>query len=270
MKLALCHYSYHRRWNAESWDVDRLADEVKALDIPGIDFHAGLLGARDGVADKIAAALARTHLELSGFSLSTNFNLDDDAKREAHIAETAAWLEVAASLNAPVCRIFGGHVDRGDDRTVETGLKRVVDSLAALAPKAADLGLVLALENHGGLPCTGQEQVSVIEQVNSPALRATVDVGNYMQGNQSPTDGTTTAAGHAAYVHVKDNKRTDPAGPWNQFAACTLGQGDVDIPACLDILAAGGYDGYVALEYEGAEDETTGVPESIRYMKSIM
>lgn len=270
MKLALCHYSYHRRWNEESWDIDRLADEVKALGIPGIDFHAGLLGTRDGAADKISAALARTGLELSGFSLSTNFNLADDAEREAHIAETIAWLEVAASLKAPVCRVFGGHIDRSDPAAIEAGLKLVVDSLAALAPKAAELGLVLALENHGGLPCTGEEQVSVIEQINSPALRATIDIGNYMQGNQSPTDGTAAAASLAAYIHVKDNKRAVADGRWDDFAACTLGQGDVDIPACMKILSDSGYDGYVALEYEGAEDETTGVPESIRYMKSIM
>ena len=49
-----------------------------------------------------------------------------------------------------------------------------------------------------------------------------------------------------------------------------IGEGDVDIPGCLKILQDTGYDGFVALEYEGEEDELTGVPKSVAYMKEVM
>ncbi|GAG21512.1 unnamed protein product, partial [marine sediment metagenome] len=49
-----------------------------------------------------------------------------------------------------------------------------------------------------------------------------------------------------------------------------VGAGDVDIPACLRSLAAAGYDGYVAIEYEGKEDEAIGVPASTEYMKKVL
>ncbi len=271
MKLAMCHYSLHRRWKDEDWDIDRLTDEVAALGIDGIDYHVGLLGTQEGTVERIRAALERTGLVLSGFSLSTNFNLPDAAAFDAHIEDTLSWMRLAEELKAPACRVFGGGADRGDPKAVADGLERVLRALRVLAPEAERMGLVLALENHGGLPCTGEEQVEVIEAVDSPAVKATVDVGNYMQGGQSGVEGTEAAARQAAYVHVKDNKvLAAPDDRGRTFEACTIGDGDVDIPACLRILKEAGFDDFVALEYEGTEPEETGVPRSVEYMKKVV
>ena len=272
MKLAMCHYSYHRVWTEQNWDIDRLTDEVKALGIPGIDYHARLVGAQEGAAERIAAALGRTGLELSGFSLGTNFNQPDE-KLEPHITDTLKWLDVAAELKAPVCRIFGGHADRGDPASIEAGMQRIIAVLKRLAGEAESRGMLLALENHSGLPGTAEEQNRVIEEVDSPAVRATVDVGNYMGAGQEGADAVPIAAKYAAYVHVKDCKKdsdalNDKGGI--QCHAVTVGQGDVDIPSCLRSLAAAGYDGYVAIEYEGPEDELTGVPASVEYLKGVL
>ncbi|MFH1566621.1 MAG: sugar phosphate isomerase/epimerase family protein [Gemmatimonadota bacterium] len=271
MKLAMCHYSLHRRWSEEKWDIDRLTDEVAALGIEGIDYHVRLLGTQEGVVERIRAALERTGLALSGFSLSTNFNLPDAKAFDAHLADTLSWMRLAEELKAPACRVFGGSVDRSDPQAVQAGLERVLRALRLLAPEAERMGLVLALENHGGLPCTGEEQAQVIEAVGSPAVRATVDVGNYMQGGQSGVEGTRVAARYAAYVHVKDNKILEAANARGRhFEACTIGDGVVDIPACLRLLRAAGFDDFVALEYEGTEPEETGVPRSVEYMKQVV
>jgi len=271
LKVACCHYSLHRRWKDENWDIDRLTDEVKALGIEGIDYHAGLLGSRDGVVEAVQSALDRSGLELSGFSLSTNFNREDPDELRAHVEDTLEWLQVAAELNAPVSRIFGGHVDRSKPELIQTALHRITETLGNLASKAEAMGLVLALENHGGLPCTGEEQAQVIEAVNSPALKATIDVGNYMSCGQEGVDGTRAVSRHTGYVHIKDMQKTpDGSKPhgWS-IKACTIGQGDVDIPECLRLILDAGYEGYMALEYEGPEPEETGVPASIEYMKKV-
>lgn len=44
----------------------------------------------------------------------------------------------------------------------------------------------------------------------------------------------------------------------------------MDLRACLNALKKAGYDGVVALEYEGTEAETTGVPKSVAHMKKVM
>ncbi|KKL51006.1 hypothetical protein LCGC14_2299830 [marine sediment metagenome] len=43
-----------------------------------------------------------------------------------------------------------------------------------------------------------------------------------------------------------------------------------DPESVLGEVAAAGYDGYVAIEYEGKEDEATGVPASTEYMKKVL
>ena len=44
----------------------------------------------------------------------------------------------------------------------------------------------------------------------------------------------------------------------------------IDKAGVLEILDGAGYDGYVALEYEGPEDELAGVPESVDFVRKAL
>ena len=275
MKLAICHYSFHRRAVAEKWTLDRFADEIKALGVEGIDFLTRMLPPGQDTPEAIAAAVKRSGAELSSLSLSSNFNQADPAEMTKQIDTIAHWIQVAAKLKAPVCRIFGGHVsadERKSDAARKAAWDRMIDGVGAVTRLAEKAGVLLAIENHGGLPCTGQEQVQVIKTINSPCLRATIDVGNYMGGGQEGHEGTAIAAPYCAYVHFKDNKKAPSADtPWGwQVEACTLGDGEVDLAKCVQILDAAGYKGYIGIEYEGSEDETTGVPRSVAASRKAM
>jgi sugar phosphate isomerase/epimerase len=275
MKRSICHYSFHRRFVDEHWSLDRFADEVRALGVEGIDFHARMLDPIDSAAERIMAALARSGLILSSLSLSTDFNKGLKEDFAAQIDGAGKWLDVAVRVNAPVCRVFGGNLavgDRDDAKARQAAWQRMIDGVGAVTREAARRGVILALENHGSLPCTAQEQVQAIKTIDSPFLRATVDVGNYMAGGQEGHEGTAIAAPYAAYVHFKDNKKIpDAAKPcgWG-IEACVVGEGDVDLPACLAALRQAGYDGFVGLEYEGPESEVTGVPRSAATLRRLV
>ncbi len=146
-------------------------------------------------------------------------------------------------------------------------------ALQEVVAEAEKLGVILALENHGGLPCTGEEQVRVIETISSPNLKATIDVGNYMQACQEGHEGSAAAAHLAAYIHFKDfRKIASPEGsslPWS-IEACTVGKGDVDHLKCLQAIYTTDYKGCIAIEYEGPDDEKIGVPESLAYTKEVI
>ncbi|MBN1676613.1 MAG: sugar phosphate isomerase/epimerase [Kiritimatiellae bacterium] len=267
MKSSICHYSLHRVFKDQNWSLQQLVDFVKGQGVDGIDFHVKFLPAPDEAADAIQAALAGSGLVLSGLSLSTNFNQDDPSLFREQIDTAQQWLEVAGAVKAPASRVFGGHLkNRKDAAALKTGMARVKEALRELAPAAEQNGVVLALENHGGLPCSGEEQVEVIEAIDSPFLRATIDVGNYMAMPQDPVDGTKAAAKYCAYVHLKDGRLLADG----KVERSVIGEGEVDIPECLRTLKASGYDGFVALEYEAAEDELSGVPKSVTYMKKVM
>ncbi len=275
MQLAICHYSFHRRYVAEKWTPDRLAREVAALGVEGIDFHARLLGSMDGTAGLIQAAVANHGLTLSGMSFSTNFNRSNLDEWKAEVETTKKWVAFSAGLKAPVSRIFGGNLsfeERNDPAARAAAWQRMIDGVAAVTKEAEKFGLVLALENHGGLPRTAQEQIDAIRTIDSPSLRATIDVGNYMSGGEEGHMGTTLGAPYCAYVHAKDFKKIpDSAKPWGwRTQACVVGEGDVKLAACIAALRQSGYRGFVALEYEGPEDETTGVPRSVATLKQLI
>ncbi|MFB3892940.1 MAG: sugar phosphate isomerase/epimerase family protein [Phycisphaerae bacterium] len=274
MKKAICQYSLHRRYVEEKWTMDRFADEVKALGVEGIDFLAHLIQPPDDAAERINAVMARGGLALSGLSLSSDFNQADKAKWQAQVDGLVRWFDVAVKVKSPVCRIFGGHLpadQRKDLAARKAAWGRMLDGVAAATKEAAKRGVLLAIENHGGLPCTGEEQVEVIKSVNSPFLKATIDVGNYMGCGQEGHVGTAIAAPYAAYVHFKDNiKVPDPASPWGwKPRACVVGEGAVDLAACVAALKTAGYDGFLGLEYEGPEPEVTGVPRSVETLKRL-
>jgi len=246
MKKAICHYSFHRRWDAEKWNPDRLAEEVKKLGVEGVDFHVRYLGNPADAPALIKNAIAKHGRELSGLSMSNDFNKTDPAEFKQQVDTVKTWLAVAAKVQAPVSRVFGGHLPpekRANQAEKAAGRQRIIDALGQVVREAEKLGVVLALENHGGLPCTGQEQVDVIETINSPNLKATIDVGNYMQGGQEGHEGTRIAADYCAYVHFKDFiKMPDKSVPWGwNIQACTVGDGNVDHRACGEILRMPGY-----------------------------
>jgi sugar phosphate isomerase/epimerase len=281
VKISVCQYSFHRTWAAEAWDAYRFAEEAKKAGAVAIDFHVRMVGSSAKAADTILAALDRTGLGLSGLSLSNNFGHEDPKFVTKEIEETISWMRIAKEVGAPASRIFGSPVPSGyavyarPDNCSEELRKKLKDRVAAalevITREAERLELVLALENHHEFPATGEEQVEMIERVNSKFLRATVDVGNYMIADQAPEAGTARAAPYAAYVHVKDFVRVPDASVasgW-KVVPCAVGKGEVDHAACIGILKYAGFEGYVAVEYEGLDDERVGVAQSVQFLKQL-
>ncbi len=266
MKYALCHYSLHRTWKDENLTCLSLAELTKELGFEAIDFHVRLLGDLDKSREDIPAALAATGLELSGLSLGNNFNLDGDAALQEQIDSVIAGIHLSAAVKAPVSRIFGGHLapeDRKDESKRRACFSRIIEALKVVTAEAEKAGVILALENHGGLPASAAEQIEVIEAVNSPNLRATIDVGNFMAVGEHGHESLEKVVHLASYIHFKDNSSFDPV------TACTLGDGLVDLGKCLEILEQNNYDGYVAIEYEGSEEERTGIRRSMEHLNGL-
>ena len=281
MRLSVCHYSFHKTWTAEGWDANRLAEEVKKVGVGAIDFHVRFLGAIESAAETIGAALSITGLELSGLSLAGDFAQDDPKALRKQIETTLAWMRIAKEVDAPVSRIFGSPQPSGyavhavdgkaADKSRTERKETIISALKEITREAESLDLVLALENHYGFPLTAEEQVEIIERINSKYFRATVDTGNYMSGDQEPETGTAIAAPYAAYVHVKDFVRVADesiASGW-RLVPRTVGSGDINHARCLQILKDAGFDGFVAIEYEGEDDERTGIAQSVKFLKQF-
>ena len=134
-------------------------------------------------------------------------------------------LEFASAIGAQVVNSIAGPI---------TGLDGFRANIPVIGKRAADLGLTLALENHGDLVDRGRQIVEFIERIGIPAVRLNYDTGNawfYARGQLDPVAELTEAASVVAHVHLKDPRVVDGVMRW-----VALGEGILDLPAIGRVL----------------------------------
>jgi len=211
-------------------------------------------------------------LALCGLSTHQHFISPKAEERKANIDMTIASIELAYSLGIPTMRVNTGRwrttkdfdelmKNRGIEpplpgHTDEDAFPWVIESLEKCLPAAAKCGVVLGLENHWGLARTAKGLLRIIDAVNSPWLRVTLDTGNFLEDIYEQLD---QIAGKAAHVHAKTYYG---GGVWYTL--------DLDYDRIAAILRKHHYRGYVSLEYEGKEDPKTAVPKSLAVLRRAL
>lgn len=107
-------------------------------------------------------------------------------------------------------------------------------NISVIADRARDLGVVIALENHGDLLDRGPQILDFIRDLNHPAIRVNYDTGNawyYSKGQVNPVEELAQLAPMVAHVHVKSPKIVDGLLRW-----VALGDGILDLPAAARVL----------------------------------
>lgn len=119
----------------------------------------------------------------------------------------------------------------------------VVTRLADWGSVAERAGVTLLLENEGDLwGDTPDRLVDLFSAVNSPALRFTLDAGNFASlGIASYDEAYPRLAPWLSHIQIKDVQR-------EPHKVVPAGQGDGQIPQVLAAARAAGYQGYLSLE----------------------
>jgi sugar phosphate isomerase/epimerase len=226
---------------------------------------------------KVKRQIADAGLAMAVYSIGNDFFQPDHSLWEKQLAELRAGVDVANALETNTLRVFSGNAKPG--YTLEDGLSWIVDGLASGAEYARTHGVTLALENHGLMAGRSDQVRGIIEAVNSPALRANLDTGNFLLVNQNPTDAARDLADLVALVHLKDFRRARPDETDHvykgldgvAFTGSVVGEGQVDLPEIVSILRGAGYAGWLSLEFEGAQDPIAiGVPASLRAAQRLL
>lgn len=158
---------------------------------------------------------------LACFSLSAHMDL---SQRDS-VDRFRRRLEFAHAIGARIVNTIAGPV---------SGLEGFRANIPAIGKRAAELGLTLALENHGDLVDRGRQIVKFIEQIGIPAVRANYDTGNawyYAKGALDPAAELDELAPIVAHVHLKAPRVDDGVMRW-----VALGEGILDLPAIGRIL----------------------------------
>jgi sugar phosphate isomerase/epimerase len=197
----------------------------------------------------------RLGLDISGTAIANDFCLPPGEARDKSLAHTRLWIDHAATMGAPVIRIFAGTVPQGDSD--QAAIERCAAGINESLKYAAQKGVCLALENHGGITTRPEQMLEIIKRVDdSPWFGVNFDGGNFRSAD--PYADLAKIAPYAINVQIKaDIFRGDK-------------REDTDFAKVIGILKDAGYRGYVVLEYESAEDPKTGVPRHIETLRRLI
>jgi sugar phosphate isomerase/epimerase len=114
----------------------------------------------------------------------------------------------------------------------------------------------LGIENHGGIVAEPEALLDIIKTVQSPWLGINLDTANFHTAD--PYADIERCAPYAVNVQVKTDVH-----PKGQKTA------PADFKRIVKILKEANYQGFVALEYEAAEDPHTAVPRALQKLKEL-
>lgn len=260
MKLSLAAYSFRKYLAEEKPPTMTLDDFIRLcadLNLDGTELTSYYFP-KDFNEDyliHIKQLTFRLGLDISGTAIANDFCLPPGEAREKTLAHTRKWIDYAALMGAPVIRIFAGQVPAGD--TEQAAIDRCAAGINESLEYAAQKGVCLALENHGGITATPEQMLKIIAQVKeSPWFGVNFDGGNFRTAD--PYSDLAKIAPYAINAQLKTD--LSPSGK----------REDTDLARVVKILADASYRGYIVLEYEGAEDPKTAVPRHIETLRKII
>ncbi len=155
-----------------------------------------------------------------------------DPKQGTAEAQLTAVLEAARTAGSKLVRAFLG---TGNDRKTPGGIEaRIADTvkvLRAVRPRARDLGLKIAIENHAG-DMQARELKMLIEEAGKDIIGACYDSGNPCWVLEDPHVTLETLAPYVLTAHIRDSYlwNTDEGTLVNWTR---MGEGNVDIEGLL-------------------------------------
>jgi sugar phosphate isomerase/epimerase len=175
--------------------------------------------------------------------------------QEKQLADLRKWIEVAQHVGATHIRVFGGQKPEG--ATLEQAVGFAAETLKRGAEIAGASGIVLGIEDDGGITDFAKETIEIVRRADSPYAGMNLDIGNFR-----PPDvygQIEMSIPHAVSTHIKtevanDDGKTRSAADWDRV---------------FKMFAAHGFRGYMGLEYEAAADPATTVPAQLRRLEEM-
>jgi sugar phosphate isomerase/epimerase len=194
-------------------------------------------------------------ITISGGAIRNDFCQLDEHKVAADLEHTKTWVDHYAVLGAPAIRIFAGTQPKDEEPSVT--LKRCAKNCEAAAQYAASKGVMLALENHGGVTAKAEGLLEIVKQVNAPGFGVNLDSGNF-QSTDDPYAELARIAPYAVNAQIKVDMH--PGGKHQP----------TDLAKVLNILRDAGYSGWVALEYEAKEEPLDAIPRYLDQLRKLV
>jgi len=140
-------------------------------------------------------------------------------------------------------------------------------NLDELLKMCANYDVTLTIEPHGAYTTNADGLLRIMSLSDSPYLAINYDTGNVAVAGNDSVETLKAVVEHVKHVHLKDIVREKAAGHETGVTAGTaVGDGEVDIRGCLDVLRGAGYDGCLSIECSGIE----ALEKSIEFLTPLL
>jgi sugar phosphate isomerase/epimerase len=255
-RTGLVAYSYRGPLEKKTMTCEDLIRVAVETGTDGIDMTVYWLKATsDDYLLPLRRLAWRNRVEI--YSIGTRVRLAQPAGalQDKELADLRGWVDVAQKLGATHLRVFSGPKPAG--ATMEQAIAMAAETLKRGAEYAGARGIILGLEDDGGITDFARETIEIVKRADSPWAGMNLDVGNFR-----PPDvygQIEMSIPYAVSTHVKTEMALDDGKT----------RGPLDWDRLFTMFAAHGFRGYMGLEYEAAEDPLVVVPRHLRRLKEM-
>lgn len=287
MKVSVSTYSFTKMFDNGELTQFGSIQKAKDLGFDGIEFvdilpHDG--STVEEYAKKMGEECKRLGLHISNYTVGADFILGSNGDLAAEIERVKEQIDIAEILGATSVR---HDATRGYDQANRSyrGFNEVLDLVAEGCRKVTEYaktkGIRTMVENHGFFSQDSDRVEKLVNTVANENFGWLCDMGNFLCVDENPVTAIGRGAPYAFNVHAKDFHVKNGMLPnpgtgffksrgGNYLRGAIVGHGDVPVMQCLSALKATGYDGFVAIEFEGMEDTITALTIGIANLKRFI
>jgi len=255
-RTGLVAYSYRQALESKAMSYEDLIRIAVETGTDGIDMTVYWLpSTSDDYLLPLRRLAYKNRVEI--YSIGTRVRLAQPtaALRDQQLDELRKWLDVALKVGATHVRVFGGTKPAG--ATLDQAIDSAAETLKRGADDAAARGLILGVEDDGGITDFAKDTIEIVKRADSPWVGINLDIGNFRP--PSVYDQIELSIPFAVSTHIKTEVALD--------------DGTTRAPADWDrvfrMFAAHGFRGYMGLEYEASENPATAIPAHLRRLKEF-
>lgn len=281
MKIGLSTYSLVREiksGNMTVTDVIQWAADHGAEHVEIVPFGFTLVD-NPQLVDDIKQKAKDVGVELSNYAILANFTQEDEESYEKEIQRVMKEVDVAHRLGVKFMRHDVAWVPAPPDKKsglaglimydesvniqrFDRELPRMASACQRIADYASQYNITTTVENHLYFVQASDRVQRLIQAVDRPNYKTTLDVGNFMCVEENSAIGVKKNLKYARMIHLKDMyyRSYNPGEGWfptshgNYLRGAMFGNGDIDMWEVMRSIREYGYDGYASIEFEGIED----------------
>jgi sugar phosphate isomerase/epimerase len=237
-----------------AWDWKKILDFAAqhgfaAIELRGLEGKLDLPSLPTFAVDRIEQTkkeIRASKLRIACVSSSAQMYVEDPVKREKELSDARRFIDLAATLEAPYVRVFGGKADSDKSPMPSDETKaRVAAGLRELGKYAAPHNVTVIIESHDHFTASATLR-DVLRSADSEHVGLLWDAHHTFATSSEDPEFTVKQLGPwIRHTHLKDS-----TGSGEDRKYVLTGRGNVPVQRQIGALRSIGYKGFYCFEWE--------------------